>query len=56
MFVQKTQIIAALFVLLLAQSCKKDETIVNGEDDALAALNLPSQAFNYAMPGLPAFY
>ena len=56
MFVQKTQIIAVLFVLLLAQSCKKDETIVNGEDDALAALNLPSQAFNYAMPGLPAFY
>ena len=56
MFVQKTQIIAVLFVLLLAQSCKKDETIVNGEDDALAALNLPSQAFNYAMPGLPTFY
>jgi cytochrome c peroxidase len=56
MFVQKTQIIAALFVLLLAQSCKKDETIVNGEDDALAALNLPSQVFNYAMPGLPTFY
>lgn len=56
MFVQKTQIIAVLFVLLLAQSCKKDETIVNGEDDALAALNLPSQVFNYAMPGLPTFY
>ena len=56
MGIQKTQIIAALLTILMAQSCKKDETIVNSEDDALAGLNLPSQAFNYAMPGLPAFY
>ncbi|HMO32545.1 MAG TPA: cytochrome c peroxidase [Lacibacter sp.] len=44
----------AIGFLLIAHGCRKDKTIV--PSDPLEALNLPATPFNYASPGLPAFF
>ncbi len=48
-----------LSFILLFTACAKDEPDANNDgadDNALAALNLPSAYFNYANPNLPAHY